>query len=134
MHDSPTSFNGVGEAASACEAHLSHHKSISKIASQLAASGYPRSVTSVSADADLLSVASTHSTAVAELAVAQLDRQVVSLRSNTRKSDDLSGAGVIVTNHRAALDLRGVGTRDEAVVTQRGDGLIIPKPRGKITV
>ena len=109
VDDNAASFNAAGEAAAVCEARLAQHISVKAVASQL---GSGRS-----ADTDLLSAASTHATSVAELAIAQLDRQALSLRSNTRKSDDAAGASAIVTNHRMALELLLTATTDGAPLT-----------------
>ena len=108
MTDSAACFNAAGEAANVCDARLAQHTSVTAVAAQMGsgvAAAVFRRITTGSADAVLLAAASTHAATVAELAIAQLDRQALSLRSNTRKSDDAAGAGVIVSNHRTALDL-----------------------------
>ena len=107
--DSAASFNAVGEAANACNARLSQHQTVSAAAAQLQRQGSGSSANllrrATSAESDVLSAASMHTASVRELAAAQLDRQALSLRSNTRKSEDAAGASAIVRNHGAALDL-----------------------------
>jgi len=108
VNAAPSRFNAVGAQAEACEERLTLHASIADSINEWTATSRVSLLfkrVSGSSDAGVITAAGEHASLVAGLAATQIDRQALSLRSNTRKSHDALGAARIVQDHRAALEL-----------------------------
>ena len=98
-------FNSTIPAALRCAEALANHKRVAVLAASAAPPGQDPASSSLPEPGPLHEAARIHMSVSKTLSETQLQRQASGLQTNTRKAEDAHSAQLVVSRHRAALEL-----------------------------